>query len=114
MKHRTFFAIFFLTFVSALNGEWKKLLDKEGNFISFDNVIILAADSGVYRSLNYGKTWTFNIVDKYNDIYITASRFCQSDKYIFATTNRSVYWQNMDIIRTLSRWYATIYVIGFC
>jgi photosystem II stability/assembly factor-like uncharacterized protein len=83
--------LFSLLSFSQINAEWKKLIDKEGPFIAFDNIILLSADYGVYRSVDYGETWTFNETGEIDSVKIGISKFSMNDRYIFASTNAGIY-----------------------
>lgn len=103
MKKQSILLLFFifLTLTNYSNAGWEKIFDGRitdyARFISFDNIIIVAADSGVYRSTDSGTNWTFCIIDTSlvnpdsTIVPVMATMFCKNDQLIFASTNVGVY-----------------------
>ncbi|HVO74569.1 MAG TPA: T9SS type A sorting domain-containing protein [Ignavibacteriaceae bacterium] len=77
---------------------WEKILNTGGRTLAFENVILVGTDSGCIRSLDYGKSWSFHIVDTIEvtipfpqKTLLGIHRLCKNSKYIFAATSASIY-----------------------
>jgi hypothetical protein len=102
MKNRLLFLVtlFSLFFPYKSMAGWERLFNTgmsiSSRFLSFENVIIVSSDSGIYRSTDSGISWMFYIIDRikipdHEDILITPGMFSKNDKFLFASTNAGVY-----------------------
>ncbi len=73
-----------------VNSNWRKVEEVVGSscILSFENIILVGSDNGIYRSFDNGSNWSHDPIDKQ---YPTITDLCKNENYIFAGTYNGVY-----------------------
>jgi hypothetical protein len=82
--------IFFTVFSQFVHPQWKKIneVGKSSCILTFDDIVIVGTDNGIYRSTDEGESWTHFDLTSFN---LTVTDLTKNDQYIFAGTYNGVY-----------------------